>query len=104
MDLVPKPEPEAYERFLARHGVDPTRAVMIEDIPRNLVVPKALGMITVLVVPKPGDVDPREAFEIVTDVVPAHIDYVTSDLADFLRAAGGQRPYPAQPIRSIERP
>jgi putative hydrolase of the HAD superfamily len=86
-DLVPKPEPAVYERFLARFGVDPQRAVMIEDIPRNLVVPKALGMITILVVPKPGDHDPREAFEIVAeDTVPAHIDYVTSDLAGFLRA------------------
>ena len=86
-DLVPKPEAAVYDRFLARHGVDPKRAVMIEDIPRNLVVPKALGMVTILVVPKPGDHDTREAFEIVTaEAVPAHIDYVTSDLAGFLRA------------------
>ena len=86
-DLLPKPEPATYERFLARHGVDPTRAVMLEDIPRNLLPPKALGMVTVLVVPKPGDIDTREAFEIVTEAVPPHIDYVTSDLAGFLRAA-----------------
>ena len=86
-DLVPKPEPAAYDRFLARYGVDPTRAVMVEDIPRNLVAPKALGMTTVLVVPKPGGFDPREAFEIVGELAPAHIDYVTSDLPGFLRAA-----------------
>ena len=86
-DLVPKPEPGVYDRFLARFAVDPTRAAMIEDIPRNLVVPKALGMVTILVVPKPGDHDPREAFEIVAEeAVPAHIDYVTNDLAAFLRA------------------
>ena len=86
-DLVPKPEPGVYDRFLARFGVDPKRAAMIEDIPRNLVVPKALGMVTILVVPKPGDHDPREAFEIVAEeAVPAHIDYVTNDLAAFLRA------------------
>ena len=85
-DLVPKPEPAAYERFLARYAIDPTRAVMLEDIPRNLVAPKALGMVTVLVVPRPGGLDPREAFEIVSEEVPAHIDYVTSDLAGFLRA------------------
>lgn len=90
-DLVPKPEPEAYARFLARHDVDPTRAVMFEDIPRNLVVPKALGMITVLVVPTPDALDTREAFEIVSEEVPAQIDYLTADLPDFLRAvvAGG---------------
>ena len=88
-DLVPKPEAAAYERFLVRYAIDPTRAVMLEDIPRNLVVPKALGMITVLVVPKPGSLDTREAFEIVSEVAPAHIDYVTSDLAGFLRAVAG---------------
>jgi putative hydrolase of the HAD superfamily len=92
-DLVPKPEPDAYHRFLERHAVDPTCAVMFEDIPRNLVVPKALGMTTVLVIPQPDAVETREAFEIVSETVPAHIDYVTSDLTGFLRAvaAGGSR-------------
>lgn len=85
-DLVPKPEPAPYERFLARHDVDPKRAVMFEDIPRNLTVPKTLGMTTVLVVPAPGTLDPREAFEIVSEAVPPHIDYVTFDLAGFLTA------------------
>ena len=88
-DLVPKPEPQAYERFLARHAVEPTRAAMFEDIPRNLVVPKTLGMTTVLVVPAPGALDTREAFEIVSEAVPAHIDYVTADLTGFLRAVAG---------------
>jgi putative hydrolase of the HAD superfamily len=83
-DLVPKPEPAPYRRLLERHGVDPARAVMIEDIPRNLMVPKDLGMTTVLVVPAPGSLDPREAFEMVSEDVPAHIDYVTADLAGFL--------------------
>ena len=85
-DLVPKPEPGPYRAFLARHGIEPTRAVMFEDIPRNLEVPKALGMTTVLVVPAPEILDLREAFEIVGDAVPPYIDHVTSDLAGFLRA------------------
>lgn len=84
-DLVPKPEPAPYERFLLHHGIDPKRAVMFEDIPRNLVVPKTLGMTTVLVVPTPGSLDTRESFEIVSEAVPPHIDYTTSDLARFLR-------------------
>ena len=83
-DLVPKPEQGAYDRFLARHGVNPTRAVMIEDIPRNLLVPKALGMTTILVVPLLSSLDTREAFEIVSGAMPEHIDFVTSDLAGFL--------------------
>lgn len=85
-DLVPKPEPEAYARFLERHAVDPTRAAMFEDLPRNLVVPKTLGMATILVVPPPDAIDTREAFEIVSETVPAFIDYITADLTGFLRA------------------
>ena len=84
-DLVPKPERGPYERFLARHGVDPRRAAMFEDIPRNLDVPKALGMTTVLVVPAPGTPDPREAFEILDRAsLPPSIDHVTADLTAFL--------------------
>ena len=86
-ELVPKPEPGPYARFLQRHGVDPARAVMVEDIPRNLVVPKQLGMTTVLVVPGPSAMETREAFEVVSAVVPEHVDYVTSDLAGFLVSA-----------------
>ena len=41
-------------------------------------------MTTVLVVPKPGQMDHRDAFEITSEVVPPHIDYITSDLALFL--------------------
>ncbi|MDR3462122.1 MAG: pyrimidine 5'-nucleotidase [Beijerinckiaceae bacterium] len=85
-DLLPKPEPETYQRFLTRHDVDPLGAVMFEDIPRNLLVPKALGMTTVLVVPPPGTIEDREAFETIGGVTPAHIDFVTNDLAGFLQS------------------
>jgi putative hydrolase of the HAD superfamily len=85
-DLVPKPDPLTYARFLARHGVDPTRAAMFEDIPRNLVVPKELGMKTILIVPSPDAIDTREPFEIVSESIPAYIDYVTTDLSGFLAA------------------
>ena len=50
-DLDPKPLPQVYDRFLAKHGVDPKKAAMFEDLARNLEVPHALGMTTVLVVP-----------------------------------------------------
>jgi putative hydrolase of the HAD superfamily len=48
-DYVPKPDPAPYNAFLRQHGVDPTAACMIEDLPRNLVPAAALGMTTVLV-------------------------------------------------------
>jgi putative hydrolase of the HAD superfamily len=85
-DLLPKPEPETYRRFLTRHDVDPATAVMFEDIPRNLVVPKTLGMTTVLVVPPLDAIDEREAFELVSGAVPPHIDFMTNDLERFLQA------------------
>jgi putative hydrolase of the HAD superfamily len=45
--FLPKPEPEAYRALLARYGIDPAKAAMIDDIPRNLVPAAALGMTTV---------------------------------------------------------
>lgn len=82
-DFIAKPEEGAYERFFARLGVDPGRAALFEDIPRNLVVPHARGMTTVLVLPGAGETVEREAWEIATGDEP-HIDFVTDDLAGFL--------------------
>jgi putative hydrolase of the HAD superfamily len=83
-DFVPKPQAATYERFFERHAVDPARAVMFEDLARNLIIPHERGMTTVLVVPKLGQMDHRDAFEITSEAVPPHIDYITSDLAVFL--------------------
>ncbi len=83
-DLEPKPQPQVYERFLKRHRVDPKSAVMFEDLARNLEVPHALGMITVLVVPKGAGVVLREDWELAGRDEP-HVDYVTDDLTEFLR-------------------
>jgi len=81
--LLPKPERRTYEGFIAATGVLPAEAAMFEDLPRNLEVPKALGMQTILVVPG----ETREGFD--GDRQPeghdaAHIDYLTDDLAGFL--------------------
>lgn len=84
-ELVPKPELQTYERFFDKHGVDPTHAVMFDDIERNLLIPHEKGMKTVLVVPKPGQSDHREAFEIATSESLPHVDFVTSALENFLR-------------------
>jgi putative hydrolase of the HAD superfamily len=88
-DLEPKPRPQVYERFLARHRVDPKRAAIFEDLARNLEVPHALGMITVLVVPKGAGVVLREDWELAGRDAP-HVDHVTDDLADFLRKIKNQ--------------
>ena len=83
-EMVPKPDPAAYERFFALHGVDPRRAVMVEDLAKNLVVPHARGMATILVVPS-GEHDNREPWERLGGADP-HVDVVTDDLAGFLAA------------------
>jgi putative hydrolase of the HAD superfamily len=82
-NFVPKPARETYERFLARHAVNPRRAVMFEDLARNLEVPEALGMRTVLVVPTGSGEIRREAWEL-TGRGERHVHHVTDDLAGFL--------------------
>jgi putative hydrolase of the HAD superfamily len=82
-DLVPKPNPQAYERFFEKHGVEPAGAAIFEDIERNLVVPHSRGMRTTLVVPKPGQRDHRDPWEVAKER-PRHVDYVTDDLEGFL--------------------
>jgi putative hydrolase of the HAD superfamily len=84
-DLEPKPFAQTYDRFLARHGVDPSRAAMFEDLARNLAVPHALGMITVLVVPEKTREVFREGWELEGREA-AHVDHVTDDLTGFLQA------------------
>jgi putative hydrolase of the HAD superfamily len=82
-ELEPKPRPQVYERFLKRHRVDPARAAMFEDLARNLEVPHALGMTTVLVVPQGARVVLREDWELAGRDAP-HVDHVTDDLSGFL--------------------
>ncbi len=84
-ELEPKPLAQTYDRFLARHGVDPRRAAMFEDLARNLAVPHALGMVTVLVVPEKTREVFREGWELEGREA-AHVDHVTDDLTGFLAA------------------
>ncbi|WP_018184820.1 pyrimidine 5'-nucleotidase [Kaistia granuli] len=81
-DFLPKPHPDTYRRFLGQNDIDPLTAVMFEDLPRNLEVPKSLGMATVLVVPHGTDSVPVEAWETAANA--AHIDHLTDDLGGFL--------------------
>jgi putative hydrolase of the HAD superfamily len=83
-ELEPKPSPQTYDRFLAAHGVDAGKAAMFEDLARNLTVPHALGMTTVLVVPEHTREVFREGWELEGRDAP-HVDHVTDDLAGFLQ-------------------
>ncbi len=48
-DYIPKPDQEAYDKFVAHVRFDTTKAAMFEDLARNLALPHAMGMTTVLV-------------------------------------------------------
>ena len=82
-ELLPKPNRETYDRFLTRTGVEPGAAAMFEDLARNLVVPQALGMTTVLVMPTGTREIFHEDWELEGHDA-THIDFLTDDLASFL--------------------
>jgi putative hydrolase of the HAD superfamily len=84
-ELEPKPSEQTYDRFLKRHNIDARQAAMFEDLARNLAVPHARGMTTVLVVPQDVSDVSREAWELEGRDAP-HVDHVTADLAGFLES------------------
>ncbi|WP_299359291.1 pyrimidine 5'-nucleotidase [uncultured Paracoccus sp.] len=76
----PKPDPRSFAAVLALQGIDPRRAAMFEDDPRNLIVPHSLGMRTILV--GAGRHGPDELAA--DHVHGTHVDHRTHDLAGFL--------------------
>ncbi len=92
--LVPKPARETYDKFTALHRVAGPNAVMFEDLARNLSIPKALGMTTVLIVPHNFEPTFSEIWERDPDFED-DVDYVTDDLAGFLDAinTAGEKPH-----------
>lgn len=82
-DLVPKPASATYDKFRALHRVNADKAAMFEDLSRNLIAPKELGMRTVLIVPNNFEATFSETWE--RDEL-AHVDHITDDLTSFLNA------------------
>ncbi|MCB9957098.1 MAG: pyrimidine 5'-nucleotidase [Rhodospirillaceae bacterium] len=85
---VPKPLQETYDRMIDHLGVDPARAVMVEDIAANLVPAHRRGMTTVWV-------DTGEAWAAPPQVAP-HIDLRIADVADWLSTLVAARAAPPQ--------
>ncbi len=81
--LKPKPTRATYEKFVALHNVAGHNAVMFEDLARNLIVPKALGMTTVLIVPRNFKLTFSEIWECDSQHED-EVDFVTDDLCSFL--------------------
>jgi putative hydrolase of the HAD superfamily len=77
----PKPDARAYDAVVARAAIAPGRAAMFEDVARNLVPARALGMTTVWI--DNGSVWSKQgpSFPVVET---HHIDHTTDNLAHFL--------------------
>jgi putative hydrolase of the HAD superfamily len=82
-ELLPKPNRETYDRFVRLTGIDAARTVIFEDLARNLDVPHALGMTTVLVVPAGTHQVILDDWELEGQDA-AHVDFLTDDLTQFL--------------------
>ena len=73
---IPKPAPEVYTQFVEKYDIEPSRAVMVEDMARNLIPAAALGMKTVWVqTDRPWAHSDEEA---------AEPDFTTDSLSDWL--------------------
>ena len=81
MDYVPKPDPRAYAAMCERLAIAPECALFAEDMARNLVPAKQLGMTTVWV-----DNGSEQASH---DSDPAFIDYRITDIGDWLTEITG---------------
>jgi putative hydrolase of the HAD superfamily len=75
-ELSPKPNRHGYQLLLDRFGIDPTRALMVEDMAQNLLPAKRLGMTTVWV--DNGSERGNHGHH------PGHIDYTIADVGEWL--------------------
>jgi putative hydrolase of the HAD superfamily len=82
-EYVAKPEAEAFERMVRRHGVAAREAAMFDDMPMNLEAAHGLGMTTVLVHSSYMDHPVQEQMKRWT-ALPKHIHHSTEDLRAFL--------------------
>ena len=78
-DFAPKPAMAALRSFVQRYGLEPRRALMVEDMARNLAPAAELGMTTAWV---------RTTIDWAAVASDAdYIHYIVEDLAGFLSAA-----------------
>ena len=87
-EFEPKPARAAYERFVAQFDIDPARAVMFDDLEKNLLVPHEMGWATVQVVmPEDHARNDRDAWDPAPSETVPHVHHITDDLARFLSAS-----------------
>lgn len=80
VNYEPKPDPKSYQLFLSRHSnINPKTSAMLDDIAVNLIVPKQLGMTTILIHDNNS--------KLIPELEPPnrkHIDITTHDICDLL--------------------
>lgn len=85
-NYIPKPNIETYNLFFKSTGINPRTSIMFEDMGRNLIPAKDLGMTTVLIkreIPNKDNIfQDKKYADIWGQDVPA--DYIIDDLANFL--------------------
>ncbi|WP_174292590.1 pyrimidine 5'-nucleotidase [Sphingomonas bacterium] len=81
MGLVPKPAASAYAGLCAAFGIDPKASLFADDMARNLLPAKAIGMTTLWVDNGSEQARGREG-----DAARDHIDFATHDLIHWLHA------------------
>lgn len=79
-DHIPKPANESYANLCRTHRIDPARAVMIEDMARNLAPAHAIGMRTVWI--DNGSEAGNREYD------PGFIDIRVDDLVPWLQGVG----------------
>jgi putative hydrolase of the HAD superfamily len=80
-ELRPKPDPHGYALLCRRFGIDPRRAVLVEDMAANLKPAKDLGMTTVWV----DNGSERGSH----GAAPEFIDYTIGDVGEWLESILG---------------
>lgn len=87
-DYQPKPMVEAYAKFFKDHNIQTDRAIMFDDLHKNLFVPHNQGMKTVQVVAGEGFMHTQvENWEMQIGHELDHVHYITRDLVQFLHDA-----------------
>ena len=85
-NYLPKPNLETYNLFLRTYKIDPKTSIMFEDMGRNLIPAKELGMKTVLLerkLPNKNNSDQEEKYkDLWNDNYDA--DYIIDDIVKFL--------------------
>ncbi len=92
---VPKPKPEAFQRFLDFCGGANCKAAMFEDLPHNLEAAHALGIVTVLVTSDYDDHPSQHALR-AAERLPDYIQFETGDLTGFINEAAHACGLPAR--------